>query len=232
MNRNESQMIDPIRELLFDKMSVDISRREFSAGYGIADIVGAKMCNESCNRREDLGLAVAFDHLTFASVLLILSKTRWTPFAAIAKRVSISETTLQRKILPKLCKLKLTEKFENSYRLCFELPKPTQKLIAVEAKQKYWRQAILQARRYAFFAEETYIAIWAENIRLVDRSLLYRHRLGLIAVESDNAMVVVQAPLRRPRQPQLNFYSSEFFYGLALNYGISPSLKRSSSKIY
>lgn len=221
MTRKEAQMIEPIKQLLYDKMFIDIAHREFSAGYGIADIVGAKLCNESCKKRENLGLAIAFDHVYFTSVLLALSQTRWTSFANLSKKISAPENTLRNKILPKLSKLKIIEKHNNFFRLCVDLPKPTQRLIAVEAKQKNWKEAILQARRYTFFAEETYIAIWTENTRLVDRSLLYRHRLGLIAVDLDHAEVIVKAPIRQPREPKLNLYSSEFFYGQALTNGTS-----------
>lgn len=210
-------MINPIKNLLFDQMSVDISKEEFSAGYGIADIVGAKFSSENCKQREKLGLAIAFDHIYFASVLLALSQKKWTSFTKLSQKVGAADSTLRNKILPKLNRLKVIEKDNNFFRLCIELPKPTQRLIAVEAKQCNWREAILQARRYTFFAEETYIAIWAENTRLVDKSLLYRHRLGLISVESDYAEVVVSAPKRQPREPKLNLYTSEFFYKQVLN---------------
>lgn len=219
MNRREAQMIIPIKKLLYDKMFIDISEQEFSVGYGIADIVGAKLCNESCQKRKSLGLDIPFDHINFASVLLSLNQNRWSSFTTLAKKVSISENTLRKKVLPKLNKLKIIERSGDFFRLSVDLPKPTQRLIAVEAKQTKWKEAILQARRYTFFAEETYIAVWAETIKLVDRSLLYRHRLGLISVEIDQAEIVVEAPKRQPREPKLNLYSSEFFYGQALNNG-------------
>ena len=182
MNRRESQMIAPIKQLLYENMSVDIAEQEFSAGYGVADVVGAKLCNENCQKREKLGLAFPFDHIHFVSVLLLLHQNRWTSFENLSKRIAISENTLRNKVLPKLIKLNTVEKKRDSFRLNIYLPKPTQKLIAVEAKQTKWMEAILQARRYTYFAEETYVAMWAETIRLVDRNLLYRHRLGLIAV--------------------------------------------------
>ena len=212
MTRREAQMINPIKQLLYDKMFIDITQQEFSAGYGIADIVGAKLCNESCQKRETLGLAIPFDHVYFASVLLSLSQNKWSSFTSLAKKVSASETTLRQKVLPKLSKLKIIERKGEFFRLSIDLPKPTQRLIAVEAKQTKWKEAILQARRYTFFAEETYIAVWAETAKLVDRSLLYRHRLGLIAVEGNFAEVVIEAPKRKPREPKLNLHSSEFFY--------------------
>lgn len=219
MNRREAQMIEPIKQLLNERMFVQITEREFSAGYGIADIVGAEFCGEGCRKREAMGLATPLDHIHFTSVLLSLHKKRWTSFSTLQNKVSVSETTLRQKILPRLIKLGIVEKHNVYFRLNIELPKTTQKLIAVEAKQTKWKEAILQARRYTFFAEQTYIAVWNDTARLVDRSLLYRHRLGLISVEGASAEVLVCAPQRKPRKPKLNLYCSEFFYGQALNQG-------------
>ena len=217
MTRKEAQMIAPIRQLLYQKMFIDITELEFSVGYGIADVVGAKLCSKNCAQRENLGLAVAFDHVHVAEVLIALYANKWTSFKDLTRKISFSESTLRKKVLPKLVKLQIIERINDSFRLGIHLPKPTQNLIAVEAKQIKWKEAILQARRYSFFADETYIAVWSETVKRVDRALLYRHRLGLISVESNFAEVIVEAPKRKPREPKFNLYSAEFFYGKHLN---------------
>ncbi len=102
-------------------------------------------------------------------------------------------------------------------RLLTVPPQPTKNIVAVEAKQTKWREAILQARRYTFFANQTYIAVWFDTVDRVDRRLLYRHRLGLIGVGTDNAEVILKAPKRIPRQPKMNRYCSEFLYRIALD---------------
>lgn len=221
MNRREAHMINPIKQLLFDKMFIDVADQEFTAGYGIADIVGATLCSESCQKRESLGLAIPFDHIQYVSVLLLLRQNRWSSFTSLAKKVPFSESTLRQKVLPKLNRLKVIERNGDLFRLCINLPKPTQNLIAVEAKQTKWREAILQARRYAFFADQTFIAVWSETIKLVDRKFLYRHRIGLISVEGSSAEIVIDAPKRKPREAKLNMYCAEFLYGLALSSGTS-----------
>jgi hypothetical protein len=91
-------------------------------------------------------------------------------------------------------------------------PSPTREIVAVELKQRRWREAILQARRYTFFADRTYVAIWNGAVELVDRRLLYRFRLGLIGVEGDRAQVLIEAPRRKPRQEKMNRYCAEFLY--------------------
>jgi hypothetical protein len=154
--------------------------------------------------------------------LLLLRQNRWSSFTSLAKKVPFSETTLRSKILPKLSKLKIIEKNKDSFRLSISLPIPTQNLIAIEAKQTRWKEAVLQARRYTFFANQTYIAVWSDTIKSVDRNFLYKHRIGLISVEEDFAEIVVNAPNRKPREPRLNMYCAEFLYGLALNNQIQP----------
>lgn len=217
MTRREAQMINPIVQLLHDKMFVDVAEQEFSAGYGIADVVGARLCSESCQQRESLGLNIPFNHIQYVSVLLLLRENRWSSFTSLAKKISFSETTLRQKILPKLSKLKIIERNGDFFRLCINLPNPAQNLIAVEAKQTKWREAILQARRYTFFADQTYIAVWSSTIKSVDRAFLYRHRIGLISVEDNYAEIIIDAPKRKPREARLNMYCAEFLYGLALS---------------
>lgn len=50
----EAHMIPPIRVLMRDLMGLDVIVEEFSADYGIADLVGAEICPENaalkCNR--------------------------------------------------------------------------------------------------------------------------------------------------------------------------------------
>jgi hypothetical protein len=48
-------MIAPIRRLMHGDMGVTVSAGEFSAGYGVADLVGAVFCKQSCEARVEMG---------------------------------------------------------------------------------------------------------------------------------------------------------------------------------
>lgn len=225
MSYLEAQMIEPIRRFMQHQMQMDIVAQEFSAGYGIADLVGAALCDEGCEMRKKKGLAVALDHHHIVQVLLALRSDGRTSLSHILRRVALSESTLRRKVLPQLDKLGLIERYDDGYvRLIFAPPIPARHVVAVEAKQTRWRDAILQARRYTFFADQTYVAVWAKTAVRVEKSLLYRHRVGLIAVEpSGDCNILVEAPRVSPRESNMNRFCAEFLYGLTLRSGAACS---------
>jgi hypothetical protein len=220
MTSLEVHMIEPIRRFMLEHLRMDITAQEFSAGYGIADLVGAALCDEGCDLRKEKGLEMALDHYV-VQVLLALRSDRRTSLPNLIRRVPLSESTLRTKVLPHLNKLGLIEREDDYVRLIFTPPKPAKHVVAVEAKQTRWREAILQARRYTFFADQTYVALWAEAATRVDRALLYRHRVGLIAVQSNGeCQIVANAPRVNPRETNMNRFCAEFLYGRALRSGI------------
>ena len=210
-------MIEPVRILMREEMGLDVITKEFSAGYGIADLVGGSMCKANCRTRSAMGVPIPIDHKHFVEVLFALRPGVRRSIAYLMNRISFSESTLRTKILPKMETYALIEREGNSHvRLLAAPPWPTKRIVAIELKQSRWREAIIQARRYTFFADQTYVAVWNGTLGLVDQKLLYRHRIGLIGVEPDGAEVFFEAPKRKPRDPKMNRYCAEFLYRKAL----------------
>lgn len=226
MTITEAHMIEPIRRLMHTSMHVDISVQEFSAGYGIADIVGARLCDKCCQTRDEMGLAAPLNHLHLIRVLLSLKPGNDVPIEYLRERAMVAESTLRSKVLPQLLKMGLIEKAgKGYYRLVIVPPNPATEVVAIEAKQTKWREAILQARRYTYFAEQTYVAVWERTTRLIDRSLLYRHRLGLISVTLEDAKVLVPAPRRHPREASMSRLCAEYLYAQSLNSRVPVSAR-------
>jgi predicted RNA-binding protein with PUA-like domain len=206
-------MIEPIRHLMRNEMLLDVVVQECRAGYGIPDLVGAAISKRGCELRRKSGLPGALDHHHLVEIVLILRPGLRRSFEYLSKRVSFSESTFFRKVLPQLRAYGVVEIHRDGYvQLSAEFPNPTDYIVAVEAKQNRWRQAILQARRYRYFAEEAYVAIWKDAAARVDKALLRRHRLGLIQVENDGAEIIVEAPRLRPRNPSMNRYCAEIMF--------------------
>ena len=226
MSRLEAQMIMPIRTLMTAEMGLDFAAQEVTAGYGIADLVGTAFDEENCLQRERMSLSIALDHYYLIAVLTTLHRSKRTSLQYVLERVDISESTLRKLILPKLTHLGLIERYRDGYiRLFADIPSPVQRIVSVEAKQTRWREAIIQARRYTFFSDQTYIAIWSDALHRVDRALLYRHRLGLISVTPEIAEIVIEAPSRRPRRCEMHRYCAEMLYGKMLaQTALSPIL--------
>lgn len=218
MRQLECHMIEPIRCLMYRDMNLDVVDQEFSAGYGIADLIGAALCRTSCQERKKLGIEKAFDRRLLVDVLMVLRVGKRISLTYILNKVAISESTLRQKIIPVLAKFGLITKDSNDYiRVLLQPPNPVKRIVAIEVKQTKWKEAILQARRYTFFANQTYVAVWNDIVRLVDKSMLYRHRLGLIGVEKNTAEILIEAPLRNPREVRMNRFCAEYLYGQVLN---------------
>ena len=206
-------MIDPLRSLMFGQMRLDVVGGEFSAGYGIADLVGGELCPSSCREREELGIRSALDNRLALDALMIIQRRKRTSLDYLLNRMPVSRSTISGKILPLLSNYGLIDRCQDGrIRARFELPNPARKVVAIEAKQSRWREAILQARRYTFFANQTYVALWNGASESVDKRLLYRHRLGLISVESNDAEVVIEAPLLSPRRASMHRFCAEWLY--------------------
>ena len=215
----EAQMFEPVRRLMEGQLGLDVIVEEFTAGYGVADLVGATVSKSACQVREEMGLPVPLDSRLVTEFLSVMRPGTRRSLNYILGKVSFSESTLRRTVLPQLLSLGLVETDRREYaELRAPIPQPTDRIVAVELKQTRWKEAILQARRYAFFAEEAYIAVWARVVPLVDRALLYRHRLGLIAVDedADRARVVVAAIHCRPRVLRMHSFCAEHLYGAYL----------------
>lgn len=206
----------PICNLMRKHLGVNIIAEEFSAGYGVADIVGGSMCQQSHVERIARGFASPLDQKQLLEVLLILKhKNRYSP-EQLSQYISFSTNLLKRKILPQMVAYNLITFDNHGYIHLLEAPpQPTKNIIAIEAKQIRWVEAILQARRYTFFANQTYVAVWHDKAKLVDRKLLYRHRLGLIGVGRKSAELLINAPYRIPRQLVMHRYCSEALYRIA-----------------
>ncbi len=198
-------------------MGLNVIAEEFSAGYGRADLVGAAICKQNWRRRS-VGIESPLDYEPLLEVLLLLTSGTRHSLRFLLNRVSFSENILMKKVLPQMETMGIiTIDYHGYVRLLKLPPQTTKNIVAVEAKQTKWQEAILQARRYTFFADQTFIAVWNGTASRVDRRFLYRHRIGLIGVEGDCAEIILNAPKRNPRQPKMHRYCSEFLYRKALD---------------
>jgi hypothetical protein len=223
MGLREADMIEPIRALMLSKIGLDLVATEFTAGYGIADLVGGIIEPGAWVNTAELRQPIANKQLI--EVLCLLPDGKIRSLDSLAGRVSFSEISLRKRIVPQLIAMGLVTQPKRGYvQLQRPVPSPASRIVAVEAKQEKWREAILQARRYTHFADQVFVAIWDSKIKNVDRSLLYRHRLGLIGVARNSAAVLIEAPHRRPHNPRMNRYCAEILYGLSLQQRRSASI--------
>jgi len=227
----EAHMKAPIRRLMQGAMGLDVVVEEFSAGYGIADLVGGVVCRRSQRTREGTGIAEPLDDWKLWEVLHVLNTRRFKTVTELAGQVSLSASTLRSSVLPRMYRMGLLERAsDDRVRLKVSPPAPVEHIVAVEAKQHRWLDAVRQAYRYTSFANRTYVAVWNGAAARVDRSLLRKLRLGLIGVEPDGAEVLVRAQAVTPRRPKMHRYCSEALYRRVRD-GESVSSKRTPTPL-
>ena len=65
--------------------------------------------------------------------------------------------------------------------------------VAVEAKIRDWKNGLIQAQRYLFFSDYSYLALPKKNIRLVDKDALAEAGIGLLAIDNQCLEEIIAA---------------------------------------
>jgi hypothetical protein len=70
-------------------------------------------------------------------------------------------------------------------------------VVAIEAKLYHWQRAIGQAVLNRYFADRSYVAMWAERITQAIQSEASAYGVGLLAVRETGVEVIKEAPTAR-----------------------------------
>ena len=74
------------------------------------------------------------------------------------------------------------------------LEKKTQDIIAIEAKLQNWKRGLQQASTYRIGSDFAYLAIQRDFSHRVDKNLLQKMSVGLIAVDQNGVEILFEAP--------------------------------------
>lgn len=210
--KTEFDLVSLLADNLQSEFNTDVSVREFSAGYGIADLVFARdflSDRNALNRKPinnyyalQLYLSIPVNQTITSSKLKQLSPLSGQALKIIVKGL-IQDGYLQ-----------IVD--ENSICKALEIKTPVKKLVAIEAKLRDWKQGILQARRYKSFTDECYLAILAKYDKNIDYGYLERFDIGLILCDEETGMIELK---RKPvitqefafYKDETNIYAKEVF---------------------
>jgi hypothetical protein len=192
-----------------------LTKREVGVGYGVADLVLARLDSKKCAVRVRNKQFKPLLREDFFKIFYHLPEDHKSPVSLnyLIKKTNLSESFLKYSILKKLEKdgyVKRTEK--NLYFKVNGWIPMAKELIAIEAKMKDWRRGFLQANRYKSFANKVYLAIPSKIEHLVDKKLLKKHGVGLIVLNTDtNKKKVLSVKTIKPLNHFQNNFASEFF---------------------
>lgn len=193
-NLDERTLVQKLDRILRREFGTNLSFREFSAGYGIADLVFAQ--EFSFTKR-----TIKREPITDFETLKILLTLEDHPYSLpelleTFPQLNEKEIRKQLRILSKNGYLKLIQKDIYARANIDSELNPIKKIIAVEVKLSDHRSGLVQARRYQYFADESYLAILKEAEKNIDVEEFDRHKIGLILFDRKTNTIDIRCPSR------------------------------------
>lgn len=190
---DEKALVIKLDKILKREFGTDLAFHEFSTGYGIADLVFAPNFSFKKNFIGRTPLT-SFNSL---KILLTLEENKYYQLSDIIE--IFPQFTLQeiKKIFKVLVKNKYVIKISRGvYKkvISRDLLNPIKKIIAIEVKLTDYRNGLIQARRYQYFADESYLAILKEAERNINFDEFHKHNIGLILFDSKSNSIEIKCP--------------------------------------
>lgn len=209
MVKDERSLVFKLEKILKKEFGTNLAFHEFTTGYGIADLVFAKKFSFS---RKILKRKPITDFNSF-SLFLNLD---------INKEYSISEISnifpyLNESEIKKRLRVLVTSGYLNKLDKNFYKKNiseinfnPIKKIIAIEVKLNDHKNGLIQARRYKYFADESYLAILKEAEKNIDISEFNKQNIGLILFNSKDNTIEIKHPREDQRiEKKINLFAKE-----------------------
>lgn len=219
-NFNEKKLVSKLDKILKKEFGTNLGFREFSAGYGIADLVFAQDFSFKKNvvKREPI---TNFNNLKI--LLTLEDKKAYTisEIISIFPQLSTSEIKKQLRIL---VANNYIEKIDiDTYVKSVEQEKinPIKKVIAIEVKLSDHRNGLIQARRYKYFADESYLAILKEAEKNIDFTEFNKHNIGLILFDNKTNSIEIKYPQQASctGEDSLRLFAKEMMLSKFMKFG-------------
>lgn len=189
---NEKTLVHKLEKILRKKFFTDASFKEFSAGYGIADLVFAPNFSFKKNTVKRSPIT----NFYILSLLLTLQANKKYALEDICNEFNLPafETNKYISFLKKNEYIQQIDKKYYMKSLTEHELNPIKKIIAIEAKLYDHKNGLIQARRYQYFADESYLAILKRAERNIDIDEFNKYNIGLILFDDKTGEVEIKHP--------------------------------------
>lgn len=215
---DEKALVLKLDKILKREFGTDLAFHEFSTGYGIADLVFAPNFSFKKNFIDRTPLT-SFNSL---KILLTLEENRHYQLSDIIE--IFPQFTLQeiKKIFKVLVNNKYLVKISRGiYKKVINRDSlnPIKKIIAIEVKLTDHRNGLIQARRYQYFADESYLAILKEAERNINFSEFNKHNIGLILFDNKSNSIEIKSPkpVNDSYAKEISMYAKEIMLSKSTN---------------
>ncbi|MDP3014898.1 MAG: hypothetical protein Q8N28_00515 [bacterium] len=202
-NLSEKTLVQKLDKILKKEFGTNLAFHEFSAGYGIADLVFAP---DFSFRKNDIKRTPLTD---FNCLNLLISLEKGEIYSLDQIRDFSPSLDIQnlKKNLNLLVNNQYMKKISaNSYVKIGEKDELNQikKIIAIEVKLSDHKGGLVQARRYQYFADESYLAILKEAKKNIDFREFNKYNIGLILFDTATNTIEIKSPKRRNQNNEDN----------------------------
>lgn len=190
---DEKTLVYKLDKILRKEFGTNLAFHEFSAGYGIADLVFAP--NFAFSKK----IAIRTPLTSFESLkmLLTLNEGKQYDFAEFLQLFPYLTAYEIKKQLHVLVMNGYVSKIGTSifYKTLTENSfNPIHKIIAIEVKLNDHKNGLIQARRYQYFADESYLAILKSAEKNIDIDAFNGYNIGLILFDPGTNNIEIKHP--------------------------------------
>ncbi len=206
---NEKILVQKLDRILRKQFGTNRSFKEFSAGYGIADLVFAS--DFSFNKRKMSG---RMPITNFWGLRIFFSLNEEQPYtqAEIFALGNEFELHTIKKQLSFLVKANYLKKDAQGFyiKAATNGINPIKKIVAIEVKLSDHKNGLMQAMRYQYFADESYLAILKEAEKNIDMDEFNKHNIGLILFDTEKETIEIKHPRQSTAmEGSINQYAKE-----------------------
>lgn len=217
---DEKELVHKLERILKREFGTNLAFHEFSAGYGIADLVFAPKFSFSKRAMKRTPIT-DFSSLAFLLTLDGNRIYRQNEIASLFPHLTSREI---KNVLQSLTKTHYIEKLErDAYRKSMLVVNPLNPIIsvvAVEVKLTDHKKGLIQARRYQYFADESYLAILKEAEKNIDFGEFNKHNIGLILFDNKTNSIEVKHPqlVNHHYQSMVSLFAKEMMLSRFMNF--------------
>jgi hypothetical protein len=190
--KTEISLVSYFRENFISNLGIKENSKilaEVNLGFGIADLVISEL-NETIRstNREPL-------NLVDIGVYKMIEREKKVSLKAVCEITKCNKRLINDS-LDKLVKASYIQQFDAYYSFSNRYELSFRKSIAIEAKLKNWKRALMQAYRYKWFADYSYVILDYAHIKpaIENISLFKQYNIGLVSLSTEGGFVKHYVP--------------------------------------
>jgi len=190
---NEKKLVSKLDKILKKEFGTNLAFHEFSAGYGIADLVFA----QNFSFKKSILKRTPITNFNNLKILLTLENKKTYGLSEIVgmfPQLTLPEIKKQIRLLVANNYIEKISKDTYIKSVDEEGLNPIKKIIAIEVKLNDHKNGLIQARRYKYFADESYLAILKEAEKNIDYTEFNKYNIGLILFDNKTNSIEIKNP--------------------------------------